>query len=311
MALMQIIRSFAAPPKNAPPLSLVVGNFDGVHIGHRYLLERAKHAGGLLAADGLLAAMTFEPHPLAVLRPGKPLFRIGGLREKIRHLADGGVRRLYLLRFDKTLAAVAAEDFAELLFSRLGARRLVVGGNFRFGKGARGDCALLQRTAVRYGASVDAAPLYEWKGKAVSSGRVRELLKLGFFADAAQLLGRDWTLCGRVCRGAGVGRTWGVPTANLRLSFVPPCGGVFAARAQVGGDSYAAAVSIGVNPTVQNDNIVRTEAHLLDFCGDIYGERLTLTLIEKLREEKHFPSIAALREALADDVRRVRLAVGR
>ncbi len=300
---MQLIRDF--PSVQQTPLVMTIGNFDGVHLGHLHLLQQAQQ----IARSGTpapLAAMTFEPHPLAVLRPQQALQRIGSCRDKLHWLQQAGVDMLYMPRFNKTLAAMPAEAFASLLFNQLCVRHLLIGENFRFGKNGAGNFTLLQQIAATVGAEVTAVPLLSVDKTVVSSGRVRDCLQRGDFNQTAQLLGRDWSIQGRVKRGAARGRQWGFPTANLALSFTPPLRGIFAADAQTGGEFYSAAVSIGVNPTVTADNIVQVEAHLLDFDGDLVGQKIQLTLRHKLRDEQKYDSTEALIAAIDNDVKRTR-----
>ena len=287
--------------KSESPLSLCIGNFDGVHLGHRLLADKILRR----AADDNLqsAALSFEPHPLSVLTQ-KPIRRIGGASDKMYDLSD--INILYLLRFTKAFAAQSAEDFAELVFSRLRARYVVVGENFRFGSGRRGDISLLRRQGAKVGAEVEGAPLLVSGGGAISSGRIRECLRRGDFAAAAELLGRPWVLRGRVIRGRGLGRTLGYPTANLNVHFAPVCEGIFIAAAMLDGETLPAALSIGGNPTVGGGGDLRVEAFLPDFAGDLYGRRLTIRPLHKLRDEEKFADLAALRAAMDSDVARLR-----
>lgn len=305
---MRIIRDF--PAKSAADLALTIGNFDGVHRGHRHLFaalcDRARDRAGSALR---VAAMTFEPHPLAVLRPQQELARLGSRHDKMHLLSTCGIEVLFVPRFNSRLANLPAQEFAEMLFANLRVRHLLVGENFRFGKGGRGDLALLQHCAAAHAAQVEALPLLHADGAPVSSGRVRQALQQGEFAQAEQLLGRAWQLRGRVQRGKGMARQWGFPTANLAIRFNPPLRGIFTARAQVGGGQYAAAVSIGTNPTVCDAGIVRVEAHLLDFNADLYGSPLRLHLLHKLREEQHFADIDALKKAITEDIAATRARV--
>lgn len=298
---MQIIRDFSPADR---PLALTVGNFDGVHLGHRHLIAQTCRRAA--AAGHLAAAMTFEPHPLTVLRPDADFARLYSRREKMQLLRQCGVQALYMVRFNKALAAMPPDAFAELLFGRLQARCLLVGSNFRFGRGGQGDFSLLEKHAAAAGSQAVAVPLLEVNGSPVSSGKIRDCLAAGDFAAAAQLLGRAWQLAGTVQRGRARGREWGFPTANLALSYTPPLRGIFAARAECGGQCHAAAVSIGTNPTVDSSGRVRVEAHLLDFEGDLYHRRLRLQLLHKLRDEQKYDSIPALAAAIADDIARTR-----
>ncbi len=295
---MRVLRDI---PEKGAPLALCIGNFDGVHRGHRMLVERVLRR----AADDSLksAVLSFEPHPLSVLR-GEVLRRIGGASDKIYYLSD--INRLYLLRFTKNFSMQTAAQFADLVFARLNARYVAVGENFRFGRGRLGDLSLLRRTGERYGATVEGVPLRSDNGGAISSGRIRDCLRDGDFAAAAALLGHPWTLRGRVVRGRGLGRTLGYPTANLNLHFIPVCEGIFVAAALLDGKVIPAALSIGINPTVDGGGGVRAEAFLLDFAGDLYGKRLEIQPLHKLRDEIKFAGMDDLRAAMANDVSQLR-----
>ncbi len=303
------------PPKY---LALAAGNFDGCHLGHRaLLLETQKQAE---KAKLQSAALTFEPHPLSVLRPDAEVRRLGGAREKIRQIAECGTEFLFLAKFTKETAATPAEEFARSLFNILRARIIVVGENFRFGKERKGDCEMLRTIAKQCGAEIVAAPLLAIHGAPISSGRIRACVEEGRFEEAAKLLGREWQISGRIVRGRGMGAALGFPTANLRAGFIPPCRGVFAGWAEwknndndggngnndngnSGNNRHPAAISIGVNPTVQKCAATSIEAHLPGFSGDLYGKRLTLTLRKKLREEKQYPDAQKLKTAIAADIK--------
>ena len=289
------------PRGGGAPSALCIGNFDGVHRGHRMLADKVRRR----AADDNLqsAALSFEPHPLSVLGE-KPVRRLGGASDKISHLSDIDI--LYLLRFTRKFSSQSAEDFAAMLFSGLRARYVAAGENFRFGRGRRGDLSLLRREGKRCGAEVEGIPLARESGAIISSGRIRECLRRGDFAAAATLLGRPWILRGRVVRGRGLGRTLGYPTANLNLHFIPVCEGIFVAAAFLDGEVLPAALSIGGNPTVGGADAVRTEAFLPDFSGDLYGRRLAVRPLHKLRDEKKFADIKSLRAAMDADVMQVR-----
>ena len=291
-------------------IALCIGNFDGCHLGHLALLRQTQQ---LAAAEGLpFAALTFEPHPLAVLRPALQVRRLGGMRDKIMRIAASGVDVLYLMRFDKQTAAITAESFCALLFDKLGARVVAVGDNFCFGKGRRGDVDMLRCIGGRYDAKVQTAKLLESGGAVVSSGRIRTAIEEGDFDKAESLLGHPWLISGKVVRGRGMGAGLGFPTANIHSGFVPPCCGIFAAMVYDNDDinkskfRRAAAVSIGTNPTVRDDGTTSIEAHLPDFDGDLYRRRLVLRLCRKLRDEKHYASQSALKHAIGEDVRAVR-----
>ena len=277
--------------------ALAVGNFDGVHCGHQALFARL--------SDARLrpACLTFEPHPQAVLAPPAP-DRIGGAADKLRWLRDAGLQAALMLRFTRELAGLPAQVFADRLFAEIGAQRVVVGADFRFGQGRKGDVALLQQSAARLGGEVEVFELQHAQGAVISSRRIRALLAESQFEPAQTLLGRPWDMRGRVVHGQGYGRKLGFPTANLRLSFTPPCRGIFAAlaRREATGAVHPAALSIGTNPSVSHLNHLKIEAHLLDFDDDLYGEALTVQPLVKLHDERHYPDEAALRAGIAADV---------
>ena len=283
-------------------IALAVGNFDGVHLGHRALLSRVLERPGAVPA-----CMTFEPHPRAVLRPAAPNNRLCGAADKLRLLAEAGIAAVFLPRFNASFAQTSAEEFAKILLDEIGAKRIVVGENFQFGKGREGNCETLAQAASRRGAefvSVSLAATAD--GAAISSGRIRGALSAGDFAAAAALLGREWEMRGKVIRGIGYGRELGFPTANIRLSFSPPARGIFAASALASGEEVArpAAVSVGVNPSVSRARVLKVEAHLPNFDGDLYGRVLTLRPFLKLRDEEKYADAKALREAMANDIAR-------
>lgn len=256
--------------------------------------------------------MTFEPHPMSVLR-NEEVRRLGSLSDKIYYLSF--INILFLLRFNKEFSAQSAEQFASLLFDGLGAKYVLVGENFRFGKGRVGDVELLRREGGKRGAEVEGEPLQIANGEAISSGRIRDCLRQGDFVLAQELLGRPWMLRGRVVRGRGLGKTLGFPTINLNLNFLPVCEGIFAAAAYLHDDfgdkqggavkAVPAALSIGKNPTVGGESL-KIEAHLLDFEGDLYGRRLSLRPLCKIREEQKFTDMQVLQAAIEDDIVQIR-----
>ena len=298
---MQIFRHLHKNTQS--PLALTIGNFDGLHLGHQMLMHRLREQAQ--AHGWRTAVMTFEPHPLAVLR-NKPARRIAGRSDKMRRLAAANLDVLYIPLFNQSFAARSHLDFATLLFDDLAARYVLVGENFRFGQGRLGDVALLQAVGATYGATIEGAKLFTKDGVAVSSGRIRSCLQAADFDAAATLLGRDWTLRGRVIHGRGMGKKLGFPTANIRLDFMPVCEGIFAAEVLLDGDTWAAALSIGGNPTVSTDGKIKAEAYIVDFDGDLYGRRIEVRPLLKLRDEQTYGDVVQLRAAIADDIKAVR-----
>ena len=266
--------------------AVAIGTFDGVHRGHRAVIEQAIELG--LRST----VVTFHPHPRAVL--GYEVSLLTTLERRIELIADIGPDELVVVDFTPALSRLAPEAFVRTVLAPLGTRVLVAGEDFRFGAGRRGDLDLLRRL----GLDVRAAPLVE----DVSSSRIRELLRAGRVADAAHLLGRPTELEGAVVAGDQRGGTLGFPTANLAVppDVLVPAYGIYAGLARVPGAPRRAAVSIGVNPHYGGVER-RIEAFLLDFTGDLYGERLRLELWERLREERAFTSEDELVEQIARD----------
>ena len=269
--------------------SVAVGTFDGVHRGHLHVIEAAREVGLRTAV------VTFDPHPRAVL--GGQVELLTTLERRLELLSDAGVDDVLVLPFDEELAALSAEDFAEQMLRGIGAETVAAGATFRFGRGREGDLDLL----ARLGLDVRRVPLL---GN-VSSSRVRELLHAGRPEQAAVLLGRPPEVEGIVGRGDGRGHELGFPTANVDVPqglLVPP-DGVYAGSAH----ERRAAVSIGTNPHF--DGVERrVEAYLLDFDGDLYGQRLVVEIWNSIREQRRFDSLEALVAAIGDDVDRTRAA---
>jgi riboflavin kinase/FMN adenylyltransferase len=292
--------------------SIAIGSFDGVHLGHAAVIAAAVDAG---RARGLTtAAVTFHPHPIAVLRPELAPDELSSLARKAALVEELGPDELIVIRFDRAFSEIEAPGFAErILRDALGARHVAVGGNFRYGHAARGTTATLVEEGARLGFDVDVVPLLEVGGEPVSSSRIRGLVARGAVEAAAELLGRPPWLEGAVVRGDGRGRGLGFPTANLaplpRTAL--PATGIYAGAAHLPGGGHTAAISVGFNPTFTDSrDAVRIEAHLLDFTADIYGSPIRLELRHRLRDEERYDSVEALVEQLHRDVARTRELAG-
>jgi riboflavin kinase/FMN adenylyltransferase len=285
----------AVGPCLAPLGSVVcIGAFDGVHRGHRHVLDRVRDRASSLGLTPV--AVSFEPLPREFFARGSVLPRLTSAREKVACLAASGMHRVLSLRFDATLAALPAEQFVDrILVPRTAPREIWVGAAFRFGKGRAGDVALLRTLGARHGFDAAEVSPFELDGTRVSSSRIRELLAAGDFAASASLLGRPFRMGGHVVHGRQLGRKLGYPTANLRLGRrVPPIGGIFAVRVHAASFGVRAGVaSLGVRPTVYGTEPL-LEAHLFDFDADIYGERIEVEFVKKLRDEEKFPDLDAL-----------------
>ena len=295
----------------APRGSVVcIGAFDGVHRGHRHVLDhvarRAEHL------DLTPIAVSFEPIPREFFARGQPVPRVTSAGEKIARLVGAGMRRVLSLKFDARLAAMSADDFVErVLAARLSTREVWVGREFRFGHRRAGDIALLERLGERYGFRAAELAPFDVDGERVSSSAIREHLAAGRFDDAARLLGRRFAIGGHVVRGQQLGRKLGYPTANLRLGRrTAPVGGIFAVRVHgIDAAPLAGVASLGVRPTV-NGREPLLEAHVFDFDGDLYGRRIEVEFVEKLRDEEKFADLDAMVRQIDDDAARARHILG-
>jgi riboflavin kinase/FMN adenylyltransferase len=287
--------------------AVTVGNFDGVHRGHRALLERLR----ALAREAGLAScvLTFEPHPREFFAPETAPTRLTRLRDKLELLAEAGVDRVHVARFDARFAALGADEFvARVLVQGLGTRRLLVGRDFRFGAKRAGDVALLERAAARDGFTLEAMPDVTLEGARVGSSAVRAALAAGDFARAAQLLGRPYAISGRVAHGAKLGRSLGFPTANIVLRQRPALGGIYAVEAddEEAGRTLRGVASVGRRPTVNETALPLLEVHLFDLDEELYGRHLRVRFLAKLRDEQKFAGLEALRAAIARDAETAR-----
>jgi len=291
------------PARAARPVALTIGNFDGVHLGHQAMLERVNRAA---RSRGLVSAvMTFEPHPREFFAPDKAPTRLTSLREKLERLAELGVDQVLVCRFDYDFARIAAGEFIErIVVGGLGARWVLVGDDFRFGARRLGDFDLLAAAGRRFGFEVERMPSYAVGGVRASSTAVREHLAAGDMDGAAALLGRPYSISGRVVHGDKLGARIGFPTANVRLQHNrPPVMGIFAVElAGLGPSPLPGAASLGVRPTVRSDATPVLEVHLFDFDRDVYGQRVQVRFFKKLRDEEKYPDLDTLTSAIARDV---------
>ncbi|MEE4301138.1 MAG: bifunctional riboflavin kinase/FAD synthetase [Pseudomonadales bacterium] len=286
-----------------------IGNFDGVHRGHRALLE-ALHARA--GQHGLpTVVITFEPQPREYFRGRAVPARLTRLREKLVLLERAAVDRVLLLPFNDRLAALAADAVVrELLVERLGVRHLLVGDDFRFGRGREGDVHLLRAAGAEHGFEVGHLDTQLAGDERISSTRIRDALAAGDLALAEHLLGHRYFIMGRVVYGRQLGRELGTPTVNIPLKrYRAALEGVFAVEVEGLGGVRPGIANIGVRPTVDGREPL-LEVHLLDWSGDAYGELLTVTFRERIRAEQRFDSIDALREQIARDVRQARAFFG-
>ena len=302
---MRVFRTLLA--NAGGPVALTIGNFDGVHIGHQAMLARLADAARRLGVPPCV--MTFEPHPREFFAPDKAPTRLTSLREKLELLAQFGVERVHICRFNFEFAKTAPEDFIErILHSGLAARWILVGDDFRFGARRAGDLAMLKQAAGRCGFEVHAMGSVMADGVRVSSTAVREALAAGDMQRAQRLLGRPYSISGRVVTGDRIGRKLGFPTANVLMKHNRPAlAGIFAVEVHgLGAQPLPGAASLGVRPTVTNIPQPRLEVHLLDFDRDIYGAHLQVDFLHKFRDEEKYADVETLRRQIAVDVQNAR-----
>jgi riboflavin kinase / FMN adenylyltransferase len=289
------------------PVTLTIGNFDGVHLGHQAMLARLCEMSRELALPA--AVLTFEPHPREFFAPDAAPARLTTLREKLDCLAELGVERVYVVRFDHNFAAMSPDHFvSRLLVENLNVRWLLVGDDFRFGAQRGGDYAQLARAAARFNFQLESMHSISVAGERVSSTSVRDALAQGNFAKAKLLLGRPYTIAGRVAHGKKLGREIGFPTANIALKRKSaPFTGIYAVKLHgIESVSLPAVASLGVRPTVMAGAEPVLEVHVFDFNADIYGRRVKVEFLHKLRDEEKYPDLETLRRQIERDAEHAR-----
>ncbi len=309
---MEIYESLDDVPADFGPSAVTIGKFDGVHQGHLRIIERLREAAR--ESSLVSAILTFDRNPLGVLAPEKCPIELVSNRQRLALLGASGVDCTVMLPFTRAFSQITPRDFVtEMLVKTLHARRVMVGGDFRFGSRGAGDVSLLKELGPELGFSVDVLPTAEYEGRRISSTWVRELLSAGDIRTATRVLGREPVVRARVVKGAQRGRALGFPTANLApdAEGYVPADGVYAAWAVVDGQRFRAAVSIGNNPTFDGVAARQVEAHLLGAGAnsvdlDLYGKLLELHFVERLREMVRFDDLPALVAGITADTRRVR-----
>jgi len=304
---MRILRHYRNPPAEAKGAVVALGNFDGVHRGHRALIAEAET---IARREGRpLAALVFEPYPREFFRPKDEPFRLTAFRAKARLLAQRGIDFLIVLNFDAELAGMLAQDFVmDVLVRELGVTHVVVGEDFRFGKGRGGDTTVLAYMGEMEGFGVTVFRAVVEDEEKISSSKVRAALKAGRPDAAARLLGHGWSVEGHVAHGDKRGRDLGFPTANLKLEHtLHPAFGVYAVRARRAGEdrTYGGVANFGIRPMFQVPSPL-LEVHLFDFDGDLYGQLLQVELISYLRGEQNFPDLEDLKAQIGQDAENAR-----
>jgi riboflavin kinase/FMN adenylyltransferase len=292
------LENYQTPPRN--PV-LTIGNFDGVHLGHLALLEKCVERAA--AIDGTSVVLTFEPHPLRVLRPEVSLPLICVLDRKLELIETAGIGMTVVAQFTRNFAAITARDFVQkILAGKLGIRELVVGHDYTFGQGREGDLTLLAELGPRFGFMVHEVGPVTVEGEVVSSTRIREKILEGDIPGANRLLGRQYQLRGPVVRGRNRGaRLLGFPTANLRPAneLLPPIG-VYAVMVELNGQTLMGVTNIGTNPTF-GEEALSVETFILDFEGELYDRVIRLKFCRRLRGQIKFDGVSALAEQIARD----------
>jgi riboflavin kinase / FMN adenylyltransferase len=299
--------------RNAPGwdgAAIAIGNFDGVHLGHRALIARARE---LAAARGALTvALTFDPHPAALLAPARAPRMLTSIARRLELLADAGVDAVVVEPFTRELAALAPDAFIdEVVISALRARAIIVGYNFSYGQGRAGTVETLRAHGVDAGIDVAIVPPVAFDGEVAASTKIRGHLGVGDLAAAERMLGRPWDVDGVVVHGARRGRAIGVPTANIapdiELAVAP---GIYAVTLGIAdGPALPAVASLGTNPTFVDTGQLVLEVHVLDWDGDLYDRRVRTTFVARLREERKFDSVEALVAQIQRDIEQARAAL--
>ena len=290
---------------------LALGNFDGVHRGHRKILDRVCRAASERASTSVI--MTFEPHPPRVVRPDKAPPLLMTTAQKLEAAAEAGIQGAAIVRFTLELSHWDPETFVErVLVDWLRVADVWVGANFLFGHDRSGSYSLLRTLGARYGFRAEKIDPIRYKDFVVSSTRIRRLVGEGRVDEAGALLGHQYFIDGEVQAGDRRGRTIGFPTANLATDneLLPPHG-VYATTARINGVAWPSVTNIGVRPTIDSSGQRTVETHIFDFDGDLYGRRLRLGFVQQLREERRFESLEALRGQIANDCERARLLFSR
>lgn len=303
---MKIIHA-ASELRAGRKVCLAIGFFDGVHLGHQQIIRQT--IADARQHEAVSLVVTFDRHPSAVVAPDRVPPLIYSLPQKLRVIESLGAEALLLIHFDKAFSQQTGEAFIRGLARDLGQiQSICVGSNFTFGHKRGGNVALLKTLGAELQFNVHGMAAVSLDGKVVSSTRIRETIRTGHLDAASQMLGRAYSISGKIIRGDQLGHQLGFPTANLEATgLLTPPNGVYVVHTIVQGRTHRAVVNIGLRPTVQNPAPqLRVEAHLLDFHGDLYGEEMEITFLEKLRDEQKFPSLEALKEQIARDIAEAR-----
>ena len=303
MSIIYDLKELERPLKN--PV-LTIGNFDGVHKGHLALFDKLKERARVIG--GQSAVLTFEPHPIRVVKPGNGPPLITPIKQKLNLISDAGIDVIICISFTLQFAAISAHDFVQdILIDKIGIKEIVVGYDYTFGHKRQGNITLLQEIGDKLGFIVHVVEPIRFDHTLVSSTSVRKLVQEGNLSEAKKLLGRNYQIWGKVIKGKNRGgRLLGFPTANLQLidELVPKVG-VYAVSVVLDDKAYYGVANIGYNPTFGN-NALSVEIHLLDFSGDLLGKTIKVNFLHFLRDEKTFKSIQELSDQIAQDIQQAR-----
>ena len=302
---MQLVRGIHNIRESHKGCVLTIGNFDGVHLGHqRVIKELIKKADSLNLVP---AVMVFEPQPQELFNPQMAPARLSRLRDKYSLLKRLGVRRLICVNFNHEFASQSAEQFIErLMVQQLDVKHLIIGDDFRFGKNRQGNFAMLQSAGQEFGFEVTDTASYKMLDCRISSTEIRKALQIDALADAEKMLGRKYSIIGRVVHGDKQGRNLGFPTANVLLKrCVSPVAGVYVVQVRINDNHVFGVANIGSRPTV-NGVRQQLEVHIFDFKDDLYGQQIEVTLLKKLRSEQKFASLDELTTQIAKDSEQAR-----
>ncbi len=306
---MEVIRDLGRSGRRIERSVVTVGNFDGVHRGHQQLFARVRAEAARLDAPAVV--YTFDPHPEQVLRPDRAPETLTGLPKRIRLIRECGMDVLVCEHFTREFAGQEPEQFIDdVLVHQLGARKVVIGYDFCFGRACRGTPEFMLGEAPRHGLEAEVFPAFQWKGDVVSSTRIRGLLKEGDVRLASELLGRYYLAQGHVVAGDRRGRVLGFPTANLAPpDELLPKRGVYATWVEIAGRHHAGVSNVGVAPTF-GGGVLTVEVHVLDFQSDLYGQSIGVRFVDRIRDEQKFGGIGELTTQIQRDVERARVILG-
>lgn len=298
---MVVIRGLKGLNRRFPFPVVTIGNFDGVHLGHQKIFKRVIEKAG---PEGTPMVITFDPHPVKIVSPERDIRLLTPLEDKIKLIEVVGIKVIICIDFDREFSRMTAEEFIEgLLIKRIGVRGVIVGHDYRFGRGKKGDVRMLRRYSRRFGFDVNVVRNMKIMGQPVSSTRIRQLLQWGRICEASSLLGRAYSIHGRVIRGAGRGsELLGTPTANISTPHeLIPREGVYAVKIRVDGGMFDGVANIGRNPTFGGGEM-SYEVHVFDFRGDILGREMRVYFIGRIRGEETFPDALSLRSQIGRDI---------